>query len=52
MKKKDRATTSVCKETHADFEKYRARLNAERGKVKTHEDAVRALPEVGGSLIN
>jgi len=34
------------------FEAYRAKLSAKRGKVKTQDDAVRALPEVAGSLIN
>lgn len=43
MKKGDRATISVSKKTHADFEKYRATLSAERGKVQTQEDVVKAL---------
>jgi hypothetical protein len=43
MKKDDRATISVSKKTHADFEKYRATLSAEREKVQTQEDVVRAL---------
>ena len=45
MKKEDRATVSVSKNTHADFEKYRAKLSAEREKVQTQDDAVRALLE-------
>ena len=48
MKRGDRATISVSKKTHADFEKYRAKLSAERGKVQTQEDAIMALLEVGG----
>jgi hypothetical protein len=32
MKREDRATISVSKNTHANFEKYRAKLNAKRGK--------------------
>ena len=43
MKKDDRATISVSKKTHADFELYRAKLSAERGKVQTQDDVVRAL---------
>ena len=43
MKKEDRATISVSKKTHADFERYRAVLSAERGKVQTQDDVVRAL---------
>ena len=43
MKKEDRATISVTKKTHADFERYRAKLSAERGKVQTQDDVVRAL---------
>ena len=43
MKKEDRATISVSKKTHADFEKYRAKLSAERGKVQTQDDAIKAL---------
>jgi hypothetical protein len=46
MKREDRATISVSKKTHADFEKYRATLSAERGKVQTQEDVVRALLEM------
>jgi hypothetical protein len=46
MKKDDRATISVSKKTHADFEKYRATLSAERGKVQTQEDVVRTLLEM------
>ena len=45
MKRDDRATISVSKKTHADFEKYRAILSAKRGKVQTQEDVVRALLE-------
>jgi hypothetical protein len=45
MKRGDRATISVSKKTHADFEKYRAKLSAKRGKVQTQEDAVIALLE-------
>ena len=45
MKKEDRATISVSKKTHADFEKYRAILSAKRGRVQTQEDVVRALLE-------
>ena len=37
---------SVSKKTHADFEKYRATLSAERGKVQTQEDVVKALLEM------
>jgi hypothetical protein len=43
MKREDRATISVSKKTHADFEEYRAKLSAERGKVQTQEAVVRAL---------
>ncbi len=45
MKVGDRETISVSKKTHADFEKYRATLSAERGKVQTQDDVVRALLE-------
>ena len=45
MKKEDRATISVSKKTHADFEKYRATLSAEREKVQTQDDVVKALLE-------
>jgi hypothetical protein len=45
MKREDRATISVSKKTHADFEEYRATLSAERKKVQTQEDVVRALLE-------
>jgi len=45
MKRDDRATISVSKKTHADFEKYRALLSAKRGKVQTQEEVVRALLE-------
>jgi hypothetical protein len=45
MKREDRATISVSKKTHADFEEYRAKLSAERGRVQTQEDCVRALLE-------
>jgi hypothetical protein len=45
MKKEDRATISVSKKTHADFEEYRAKLSAEKGKVQTQEDAILALLE-------
>ena len=43
MKKEDRATISVSKKTHAGFERYRAKLSAERRKVQTQDDVVRAL---------
>jgi hypothetical protein len=43
MKKEDRATISVSKKTHADFETYRAKLSAERGKVQTQDDVIKAL---------
>jgi septal ring factor EnvC (AmiA/AmiB activator) len=43
MKREDRATISVSKKTHADFEKYRATLSAEREKVQTQDDVVKAL---------
>jgi len=46
MKKEDRATISISKKTHADFEAYRAKLSAERKKVQTQEDVVRALLEM------
>jgi hypothetical protein len=46
MKRGDRATISVSKKTHADFEKYRAELSAKRGKVQTQEEVVKALLEV------
>jgi len=35
--KEDRTTISVRKKMHADFERYRAILSAERGKVQTQE---------------
>jgi hypothetical protein len=41
-----RTTISVSKKTHADFEKYRATLSAERKKVQTQEDVVKALLEM------
>ena len=43
MKRDDRATISVSKKTHTEFEEYRAKLSAERRKVQTQEDVVRAL---------
>jgi hypothetical protein len=46
MKREDRATISVNKKTHADFEEYRAKLSAKRRKVQTQEDVVRALLEI------
>jgi hypothetical protein len=46
MKREDRATISVSKKTHADFEEYRAKLSAKRRKVQTQEDVVRALLEM------
>ena len=46
MKKEDRATISVSKKTHADFEEYRAELSAERKKVQTQDDVVTALLEM------
>jgi hypothetical protein len=45
MKRDDRATISVSKKTHADFEECRAKLSAERKKVQTQEDVVRASLE-------
>ncbi len=45
MKKEDRATISVSKKTHAEFEQYRATLSAEKKKVQTQDDVVRALLE-------
>jgi hypothetical protein len=45
MKRDDRATISVSKKTHTDFEEYRAILSAKRGKVQTQENVVRALLE-------
>jgi len=45
MKREDRATISVSKKTHADFEKYRAELSAKRRKVQTQDDAIIALLE-------
>ncbi|HYC20289.1 MAG TPA: hypothetical protein VEF35_06715 [Candidatus Bathyarchaeia archaeon] len=47
MKRQDRATISVSKKTHPNFEEYRAKLRAERKKVQTEEDVVRALLEMG-----
>jgi hypothetical protein len=43
MKREDRATISVSKKTHAEFERYRAILSAERGKVQTQEDVIKEL---------
>jgi len=43
MKVGDSATISVSKKTHDDFERYRAILSAERGRVQTQDDIVRAL---------
>ena len=43
MKKEDRATISVSKKTHAEFEAYRAKLSAERGRVQTQDDAIKGL---------
>jgi len=43
MKREDRATISVSKKTHKEFEKYRAELSAERGKVQTQDDVIKAL---------
>jgi hypothetical protein len=40
IKKEDRATISVSKKTHAEFERYRAILSAERGKVQTQEGVI------------
>ena len=45
MKKEDRATISVSKKTHADFEEFRAKLSAKRGKVQPQDDVVIALLE-------
>jgi hypothetical protein len=41
MKKEDRATISVSKKTHTEFERYRAILSAERGKIQTQEDVIK-----------
>lgn len=38
-------TISVSKRTHADFEERRAKLSAEKKKVQTQDDVVRALLE-------
>ena len=46
MKREDRATISVSKKTHADFEEYRAKLSAEKRKVQTQDDCVKALLEM------
>jgi hypothetical protein len=46
MKREDRATISVSKKTHADFEEYRATLCAKRRKVQTQDDVVMALLEM------
>jgi hypothetical protein len=43
MKRDDRASISVSKQTHADFEAFRAYLSAERGKVQTQEDCLKEL---------
>ncbi len=43
MKVGDRATISVSKKTHAEFERYRAILSAARGKVQTQEDVIKEL---------
>ena len=43
MKREDRATISVSKKTHTEFERYRAILSAEKGKVQTQEDVVKEL---------
>jgi hypothetical protein len=48
MKKEDRATISVSKKTHAEFETYRAKLSAEKGKIQTQDDAILALLENKG----
>jgi hypothetical protein len=45
MKKEDRATISVSKKTHVEFEMYRAKLSAEKGKIQTQDDAILALLE-------
>ena len=45
MKREDRATISVSKKTHANFEEYRATISAKRGKVQTQEGVVRTLLE-------
>jgi hypothetical protein len=45
MKREDRATISVSKKTHADFEECRAKLSAERKKVQTQDDVVKAFLE-------
>ena len=36
-------TISVSKKAHAEFERYRAILSAERGKVQTQEDVIKEL---------
>ncbi len=43
MKRNDRASISVSKQTHTDFEEFRAHLSAERGKIQTQEDCLREL---------
>jgi hypothetical protein len=45
MGTEDRTTISVSKQTHAEFERYRATLSAEKGKVQTQDDVVKALLE-------
>jgi hypothetical protein len=45
MKRDDRATISVSKKTHADFEEYRAKFSAQMKKVQTQDDVIRALLE-------
>jgi hypothetical protein len=45
MKKEGRATISATKKTHAEFERYRAKLSAEKGKAQTQDDLVKALLE-------
>lgn len=43
MKRPERASISVSNQTHSDFNAFRARLSAERGKVQTQEDCLREL---------
>jgi len=41
MKVGDRATISVSKKAHAEFELNRAILSAEKGKIQTQEDVIK-----------
>jgi hypothetical protein len=49
---KRRSAISISKKTNADFEKYRATLSAEKGKVQTQEDVMRALLGKANEQIN